>query len=121
MKSAKEIKIGTILKDSFNGMSYFFRVIKTTEKSVTVEKLQWETCAPDKSNDDPTYCTARIRLDNKGEPIVMKDLDGKPIVKTHRIRYNKNGDIYLPSFRWSNCAQVSIVEDIHKKYQFYWG
>lgn len=121
MKSAKEIKIGTILKDSFNGMADFFRVIKTTEKSVTVEELQWETCAPDEPNDDPTYRTARIRLDDKGEPIIKKDFTGKPIIKTRRVRYNKDGDIYLPSFGWSNCASVSIVEDIHKKYEFYWG
>jgi ParB family chromosome partitioning protein len=53
--SIDDVKIGTIFSDSFNGMSDFYEVIDKTNKSITLRKIKWETCAPDSDADfDPT-------------------------------------------------------------------
>ena len=74
--SINDVKIGTIFSDSFNGMSDFYEVIDKTNKSITLRKIKWETCAPDSDADfDPTYRTAHICLDKNGNPILKIKLN----------------------------------------------
>lgn len=123
LNTPKDIPIGTILSDSWNGMSDFFEVIKTTDKSVTVRKIKWETCAPDAgmtADGDPTYRAARIKLDENGNTVPEVDWTGKEKVYRKLVKPARNGGFYIPSIAW-NGGSVAIVADKNKKFSFYWG
>lgn len=122
-KTPKDIPLGTILRDSWNGMSDFYEVVDTTEKSVVVQKIRWETCEPDNPDDvDPCHRCVHLVLDKKGNPVPEKGFRPGENVPTKRkmVTFKKDGGFYIKSISW-NGGGVSILEDKTKKMIFYWG
>lgn len=119
-ETARDIPIGTILKDSWNGMSNFYEVIDTTPKSVVVRKIRWETCEPDNADDvDPCHRCVHLLLDEKGNPVPQITC-GHEIIQRKMITPLGTGGFYIKSISW-NGGQVSVLKDKTKKMIFYWG
>lgn len=122
LNTPMDLELGTILADWWNGMADFYQVISTTNKSVKLRKIEWETCAPDEKDEDfdPTHRTARIKLGDDGDVIPEKDWQGNNKIIRKMVKFCKDGGFYIPT-AWNACGSMKIVTDLKKKYSFYWG
>lgn len=105
-----------VLRDSWNGMSDFWEIVKTTPKTITVRKLEWEICSPDNPDDvDPVHKAVKLTLDH-GHPVPELDPQGKEIIRRKFIKFGN-----VVSCLGYSGGRISLVEDLNKKYIFYWG
>ena len=121
INTVNDLKIGTIFKCSWGGMSDFYELIGTSPKSVKLRKIRWTTCAAPEGEEqaDPVHRWTRIVRDEKGNTVPEKDFSGKEIVYTKRVINLKNGGITFKSPNYGGDASVRIATSDYT--EMYWG
>lgn len=116
-----DLKIGTIFKCSWYGMSDFYELIGKTKQSVKLAKLEWETGAGPNGEpaDDLLYRWCHIVRDADGKAVREKDYNGKDKIYMKRIINLKNGGITFKSPNYSGAAFVEITNNDYA--YMYWG
>ena len=106
------LKIGTILKSSWNGMSDFYEIVKITPKSVVLREILWQTCEPPEGEEnDPVHRWTKIVRDENGKPVYDPEyFTGKE--KLCRKLYVKNDESWnlVRSPNYNGEGSVSVLE-----------
>jgi hypothetical protein len=120
--SREELRAGTILKCSWNGMSDFYEVIGLSKKTIYLQEIEWETCpAPEgEEPSDPVHRWCRIKRDDMGEPIYVKDFNGRiPKATQKRLTEREDGKVKFKSPNYSGAGWISISKSDYT--EMYWG
>lgn len=103
-KKPKDI-VGKWITCTWNGMQDVYKVLKATDKTVTLQEYMWTTVSPlpgETAYGNPTWCTTVIKQDASGfvkqtKPKFFKNKEGKlcteavPNVIQKRVHYVDNG------------------------------
>lgn len=124
LNTPKDLEIGTILSNSFNGMTNYYEVIGTTEKSVKLREIRWETCAPDPgmtADGNPTYRAAHLVLDEKGNTVPELDWQGKEKIYRKMVHFLPKGGFCIPSVTWGRGCLSIFSGKLTEKWSVYWS
>ena len=112
-----EIKVGTVLMESWNGMAEFYEVIKKTEKSVTVVQLVWDTTTPPENGAvDTAHNWVAIKRDGDGK--FVRQVGKNTFTKKFINVKGENGSVKGITY---NGTWLHICENPLSKFRFYWG
>ena len=103
-------------------MSDFYEVIGLSKKTIYLQEIEWETCpAPEgEEPSDPVHRWCRIKRDSLGEPIYVKDFNGRIHKATQkRLTEREDGKVKFKSPNYSGAGWISISKSDYT--EMYWG
>lgn len=112
----KELKVGQVLEESFNGMSEFFEVTKVTPGTVTVAQLKWEGI-PTPEGEDCDFVHRWVAI--------AKDENGN-FKRTGKV-FTKKKIFKGENFILKSCVykgpynHLYICDNPNGVFEFYWG